>query len=93
MGEQRLENMAQEDKLELARMITRLREFLGKSQKDVAEAAGIPRSTYTNLERYGMGGPETFGKVLDALNTDVERVRAWYAAAQELTSKATGTAG
>jgi transcriptional regulator with XRE-family HTH domain len=93
MGDQRLETMTQEDKLELARAVTRLREFVGKSQKDVAEAAGIPRSTYTNMERYGMGSPETFTKALTALNTDLDRVREWYAGAQLLTSKATGTAG
>jgi transcriptional regulator with XRE-family HTH domain len=93
MGDQRLDVMTQEDKLELARALTRLREFMGKSQKDVAESAGIPRSTYTNLERYGMGSAELFGKALDALGTDLDRVREWYAGAQLLTSKATGTQG
>lgn len=94
MGDrERVEAMTQEEKVETGRALGRLREFLGRSQKEIAETAQLPRTTYTNMERYGMGSPETFEKALCALGTDLDRLREWHTAAQEIAAKATGTAG
>lgn len=88
----RIKSMSPHEKLELGQAIGRLREFLGKSQRDIYEHAdlSIPKSTYANIERTGGAQPSQVIKALELLGTDVDRILAWYRGAREALDDALG---
>lgn len=84
--------MSAYDKLELGQAIGRLREFLGKSQRELYEheSFGLAKSTYAAIERTGGGQPEHIVTTLDLLGTDIERILVWYRGAREALDVAVG---
>lgn len=78
------------ERLELGQAIGRLREFLGRAQRELYEHESfkLPKSTYAAIERTGSGQPAHVVTALELLGTDVERILAWYRTAREALDQA-----
>lgn len=89
---ERITSMSAYERLELGQAIGRLREFLGKSQRELYEheSFGLAKSTYAAIERTGSGQPAHVVTTLELLGTDLERILSWYRTAREALDRAVG---